>query len=587
MRNTRRPMWRLLAVLAALGLVAGACGDDDGGEQGESSETTFASEGGTVGEQEEATAAFGGNIVVGLEGESAVWTPGESELTAGGLSVAYSIYDPLLSLNATGEYVPFLAESFEPNADLTEYTLTLRDGVTFHDGTPLDAETLKWNFDTLLFADGRNTQGSLKGAGVTGMEIVDDMTVRYTLSAPNAGFPDLLRGTSGTPVSREAYEADPEGFGSAPVGTGPFVFESWIRDGSLIVTRNDDYWMTNEAGEALPYLNQIEFRPIPDEESRVLSLESDDIQVMQTLRGSTAKRAIDLVDDDNRDFGAVTYVGNISGSAIFNTLEPPLDDVRVRRALALASDGEQVAAVLGDDGLVPRSPGFFSADSPWFSEAASATYPGIDGRDIDAAIALIDEYKNDPARSDGQGAGESVTIEYSCLPDPSLIAVAQLQQQLWSEAGVDVTLEQVEQAVLISNALGSADQPSAWSGDFSANCWRSPALTGDPLTDFQTFFGPVETTPTNFTNYTHPDIDAALETLRTSSEFEERYAAVEAIQLRAYEDVPIAFSSATPTLVGFRGDIYGIADWTLPNGDPGTGIPGGVMRFHQAFMAVD
>ena len=69
--------------------------------------------------------------------------------------------------------------------------------------------------------------------------------------------------------------------------------------------------------------------------------------------------------------------------------------------------------------------------------------------------------------------------------------------------------------------------------------------------------------------------------------FEERYAAVEAIQLRAYEDVPIAFSSGTPTLVGFRGDVHGIASWTLPDGSLGTGIPGGVMRFHQAFLAIE
>lgn len=587
MNHTRRRAWRLLAVLAALGLVAGACGDDSTDDgQGETTDTTFA-DGGTVGEQTEATAVYGGRLVVGLEGESGTWTPGQSELTAGGLSVAYSIYDPLVSLDENGEYKPFLAESIEANDDLTEWTVTLRDGVEFHDGSPLDAETLLWNFETLLFADGRNTQGALTGAGVTGMEVVDDLTVTYVLSGPNAGFPDLLRGTIGMPVSRVAYEADPEGFGSAPVGTGPFELVSWVRDGSLVVDRNPDYWMSDADGNQLPYLDGIEFRPIPDEEARALSLESDDIQVLQTLRGSTAKQVLALVDDADRDFAAVTYVGNLSGSAIFNTLQPPVDDPRVRRALALASDGEQVAEVLGDDGLVPRSPGFFSVDSPWYSEAASSTYPGIDGRDLEQAQALIQEYMDDPARSDGKAVGEPVTVEYSCLPDTSLIAVAQLQQALWTEAGVEVTLEQVDQATLISNGIGSADQAIPWSGNFVINCWRSPALTGDPLTDLQTFFGPVESTPTNFTNYTHPDIDAALDTLRTSDVFEERYAAVEAIQLQAYEDVPIAFSSGTPTLVGFRGDVHGIASWTLPDGSLGTGIPGGVMRFHQAFLAIE
>src|SRR5690606_8128641 len=118
-------------------------------------------------------------------------------------------------------------------------------------------------------------------------------------------------------------------------------------------------------------------------------------------------------------------------------------------------DGEQVARVLGDDGLVPRSPGFFSTDSPWYSQTAADAYPGTHGRNLEEATRLIEEYKNDPDRSDGKAPGESVSIEYSCLPDASLIQVAQLQQSLWSEAGVDVALEQVDQATLIGNAIGS------------------------------------------------------------------------------------------------------------------------------------
>jgi peptide/nickel transport system substrate-binding protein len=584
MTSNRRLWWRLLALMAVLGLVAAACGDDSG-DSGESSETTFASEGGELGEQEDAVAAYGGDIAVGLEGESQSWTPGQTQWTVGGLSVGNAIYDPFIVLDGNGEYKPFLAESLTPNADLTEWTVVLRDGVTFHDGTPLDAAAVKWNFDNLINAEGANTQGTLTTAGVTGMEIVDDMSVVYVLSDTNAAFPDLLRGTIGMPVSPTAYEADPEGFNDGPVGTGPFVFDEWVRDGYLRTSRNPDYWMSDENGQQLPYLNSIEFRPIADENVRALALSSDDIQVMQTLRGSTAKQVIALVDDDDRSFNAVTYVGNQSGSAIFNTLEPPLDDVRVRRALAMASDGELVAQVLGDDGLVPRSTGFFSTDSPWYSEAAANAYPGTAGRDLEGAIALREEYENDPARSDGRAPGEPVTLTYSCLPDASLLQVAQLQQSLWSEAGFEVDLSQVEQAELISNAIGTADSTPPWRGTYSANCWRSPALTGDPYTDFVGFFGPVDTSVTNFTNFTDPQIDAALETLRTSADFDERYAAVETIGMVNGENVAIAFSSATPTLVGYRGDIYGIPTWHVPDGALGSGIPGGVMRFHEAFIA--
>ena len=114
-------------LLAALGLVAGACGDDSGGDDDAgTTDTTFSNEGDTIGEQEEATAAYGGRIVVGLEGESATWTPGESELTSGGLTVANAIYDPLIGLNDNGEYTPYLAA----NLDLAAGGTLVADGAT-------------------------------------------------------------------------------------------------------------------------------------------------------------------------------------------------------------------------------------------------------------------------------------------------------------------------------------------------------------------------------------------------------------------------------------------------------------------------
>ena len=351
MTSTRRTWWRVLALLAVLGLVAAACGDDGDGEEG--GETTEDSFGEDQEEETDATAAYGGDIAVGLEAESLSWIPGEAQWTTGGLTVAAAIYDPLVTLNESGEYVPYLADTLTPNAHLSAWTITLRDGVTFHDGTALDAEALKWNFDTLLFADGRNTQGALQTAGVQDMVVVDDMTVEYQLDGPNAAFPDLLRGSIGMPISPTAYQADPDAYNNKPVGTGPFVAQEWVRDSYMRTTRNTDYWRTDDQGQQLPYLNSVEFRPIADESSRALSLQSNDIQVMQTQRGSTAKQVIALTDDENLDFGASTYVGNLSGSAIFNTLEPPVDDVRVRRALAMASDGELVAEVQRLDPFPP------------------------------------------------------------------------------------------------------------------------------------------------------------------------------------------------------------------------------------------
>lgn len=585
MNRSRATWWRVLAVLGALGLLATACGDDDGGG-GTASETT--APGGTTDSTEEGgggddgpTPQPGGSIVVGLEAESNTWTPGPTQLANAGLMVAMAIYDPLVSLNADGEFEPYLAESLDPNDDLTEWTLTLRDGVEFHDGTPLDAATIVWNFEELHFNEESQTYGTLVSAGVDSIEEVDERTVVYRLNEPNAAFPDILRGEAGWPISRTAYEADPEAFGENPVGTGPFVMESWTRDDRAVVVRNENYWMTAPNGDQLPYLDRIEFRPITDEDSRVASLASGDVQMMQTLRGSAVKQVLELV--DSGDYEGSMHVGNNSGSAILNVLEPPLDDLRIRRALALASDSEQVQVVLGDDGLTEVSTGFFSEDSPWYSETAADAYPTE--RDVETAQQLVEEYKNDPDRSDGKGAGEDVVVTYACPPDPSLIAVSQLQQGLWQEAGVVVELAQVEQATHISNAVGTADTDPPFRGNFSINCWRAGGGEGDPLTSLQSFFGPVESTPGNFTNYTNEEIDEQLDILQTSPDFATRYAAVERISIITAEEFPILWSSPTPTIVGYRNDIHGVTDWVLPSGNPGQGTPGAVARFHQVFIA--
>jgi peptide/nickel transport system substrate-binding protein len=583
---TRR-LVRCLALLLCLSLVATACaGDDDAPDTG-ATDTTAPPGGedeGSGDEGSEDDPQYGGRVVVGLEAETNNWLPGLGSFASSGVTVAMSVYDPLVVLNEDGEWEPNLAESLEANEDLTEWTMTLREGVEFHDGTPFDADALKWNFDTLHNVSSSLTYGSIQATGVDSVDVVDDLTVVWRLTDTNAAFPDLLRGAVGWPTSPAAFDdLGAEGLSEAPVGTGPFVFVEWRRDERFLARRNENYWRTDADGNQLPFLDEVEFRPIPDEDSRVQSLEADTVQIVSTLRGSAIKTLMGLTDTGN--FGGNLWVGNTSGASIFNTLVPPVDDVRIRRALAYAGDGEAVAVVLGDDGLVPITTTFFSEDSPWFSDAASEAYPGAAGRDVDAAIALVEEYRADPDRSDGRQPGSPIEITYACPPDPSLIEVSQLVQQLWGDAGVVVNLVQVEQATHIGNAVGSPDQTPPWSGDYMVNCWRAGAGEGDPLTSFQNFFGPVDTTPGNFTNFTHPDIDAAMEVLKTSIDFEERYAAAEQINLVANEHVPLTWGVGTATYVGWRDDVRGVATWRTPAGTMGNGTVDARVILHQAWLA--
>jgi peptide/nickel transport system substrate-binding protein len=527
------------AGIVGLLIATAACGSDDEGGDG--------AEGAVVDASDAGDPVDCGEIVVGLEAETNSWLPGTANFGNPGYNVAFSIYDPLMKRTTEGEPEPYLAESMEPNADLTVWTLTLRPDVKFHDGTPLNAEAIKTIWDNYLVAPGSNLAANL--AEVQSVDVVDDLTVTYTLKAPNAAFPDLLTDPAGWPFSPTAAAAAGADAGSEPVGTGPFKFVSWQRDSQLVVEKNEDYWQ-----EGLPHLDKITFRPIPDEDTRLSSLQSGDIDAMQSLRQSTVSRARDVDGVDNYE-----YLGNNSGGSNFNTAKPPFDDLRVRKALALALDQDALIEVLGGTGLTPPSTQFFGPNDAFYSEKAAEAWPT---NDPEEAQKLYDEYKNDPARSDGKAVGEDISFTYTCPPDPSLNELSQLYQSFWNNLGMQVELEQVEQAAYTSQVVAR---------DYDAGCTRHGAAR-DPYYVFQRAFTPGVP---NVTEFTDPRIDAALETMRGSTDVEERKAAAEEISLVLAEEVPITFTGGTLTVVAVKDVIKNVDGWVFPDGTEGNGTPDG------------
>jgi peptide/nickel transport system substrate-binding protein len=540
--DRRRGAHKLLAALVVLLSVAAACGGgDDKGEEG------AGEPGGSQSDiSEQGTPVDGGSITVGLEAETNSWLPGSANFANSGTDVAYAIYDPLLRRDENGEMQPYLAESITPNDDVTEWTLKLRPDIKFHDGTPLDAQALKTIFDKYLTIDGANTAATLEGAE---MVVVDDLTVTYNLDKPNSGFSDNLGLAAGWPFSPTAASRFGADAGSHPVGTGPFVFDSWTRDDRLVVKKNPDYWQ-----KGLPHLDEIVFRPIPDEDTRLSSLESGDIDVMQTLRQSTGIRARDLDGVDNYE-----ALGNTTGVNIFNTTKPPLDDIRVRKALVLASDQDQVIEVQGGTGVVPPSTQLFNKKDPYYSKEVADAWPGYDP---DEARKSLDEYVNDPDRSDGKAVGEPVSFRYDCLPDPVLVDLAQIYQSFWQDIGVKVELRQVEQATHVSEAI---------SGDFQAKCFRA-GLDADPYPTLHNAFTMPSTL--NFTRITDPKIDSDLDELRQSSDIDERKALVEDISMIVNEKFPFTYHGATLAVLAAQDAVKGLDAWTFPDGKKGSGTPG-------------
>jgi peptide/nickel transport system substrate-binding protein len=574
-----------LAIPLVLAFVAASCGsdsstdtgsddstaeettDDDGAAEEETPEATAPDVDTTVAPETE-TAVYGGTITIGLESEATGLRPWEDSCSSPCYHVMQSIYDGLFEQTSEGTYEGFLAEGIESNEDFTVWTMTLRPDVVFHNGTPLTAQTIVDMFP--IQQAGSAASSAVAASGLTAVAAIDDLTVEYTLAAPFSAFPSYLAGAPlGYPFDPAAAAADSAGYSTNPIGTGPFQMASRDIDNETVVERNENYWFVDADGNQLPYLDSISFRPIPDEGTRLDALVSGTTNAMMSLRQATirdarAESGIELIE----------FQGNNTGGGMYNTSLPPYDDVRVRKGLSSMNDQERVIEALGGAGISIPTTQFFSNDSPWWTQEAADAYTTFD---FEAGVALLQEYIDDPARSDGKAAGEKIDVELSCPPDPTLIAAMQVLEQVWTGSElVNVTLTQFDQATHINNAVSDTHQ---------AHCWRWGG-EGDPSASLNPFVAPAAESVANFPNYDDPEMQAWAAEASATDDFETRKELYGLINTRINELNLTWYSGGTAVMVAHAPGIEGLVGWTLPDGSLGSGIaPEARVRYHQAFIS--
>ena len=467
----------------AMSLVAAACGggDDNGGGGG--------------GDDEEAAGdpTPGGEVIYGLEAEnSGGWCLAEGQLAISGIQVARAVYDTLTVPNEDAEYVPFLAETVEANDDFTEWTITIREGVKFHDGTDLNAEVVKNNLDAYRGTyEGRNPLlFRFVLDNVADVQTTDEMTVVVTMKSPWPSFDAYLFSSGRLGIMAQAQLDDAENCDTNMIGTGPFKKESWTVNESFRATKNEDYWQTDENGDQLPYLDAIEFRPIVEGEARVNALLGGDINAMHTsgaeqidtLQIQEENGAINLV--ESTEYAEVAY-------GMFNTRMAPFDNQIAREAAAYALDRDTLNEV--------RNLGLFTMASGPFAEGEIGYLEdtGFPAYDLDKAKELVAQYE--------QETGEPLAFTLTTTNDASTVATAQFIQESAEKAGMDVSLKQVEQAALINTALG---------GDWQAIAWRNHP-GGNPDSQYVWWHSSM---PTNFGGIDDPQMDELLERGRATDD---------------------------------------------------------------------
>jgi peptide/nickel transport system substrate-binding protein len=387
----------------------------------------------------------GGSITYGLESETAGgWCPSTARLAISGIMVAAAIYDTLTAPNSKNEIVPNLAKSVTHDDTYTNWKITLREGVKFHDGTDLTADAVKQNIE--VWRTGTLLSSVFKD--IADVQVTAPLEVTVTTSRPWVAFDSFLYFDGRLGIVAPAQLNDTENCSSNLIGTGPFELDHWTVNQELVVNKNANYWQKDSKGKQLPYLDKITFKPVAEAVQRVNSLEGGQLDVMHTSDGQQVyaleqkASQFNLIKEQTGRREIRYYLMNVA--------KPPLDDPIARRAVALAVDREQINTIR-NSGIYTIGDGPFDTKVPGFVKN-----PGYPNYNLKEAKKLAKQYK------DAHGGEFSVVLEHT--NDPANSAEAQLIKEQLGKAGIDATLKQDDQTAFIAAAVG---------GNFSIMLWRN------------------------------------------------------------------------------------------------------------------
>ena len=206
----------------------------------------------------------GGKLTIGLNAEEQGFNPSSGRFDTAGFMYARTVFDPLMITTAKGTTVPYLAESMTPNSDATEWTITVRPNIKFHDGTPCDGNALKVNMESYLASP---LVGVAIRPLIAGVEQTGDRSIVVKMKHGWWTFPVTMAEQQICFVFAPSMLKEPNAGTNNPIGTGPFVFKEWKVNDHFTAVANKDYWRPG-----LPYLSEITYKPIPDDQARAQAL---------------------------------------------------------------------------------------------------------------------------------------------------------------------------------------------------------------------------------------------------------------------------------------------------------------------------
>ncbi|MFH7322235.1 ABC transporter substrate-binding protein [Aeromicrobium sp. JJY06] len=435
--------------------------------------------------------------------------------SGGDHQMLYPLYDTLVSFDKDLQPQPGLAESWEYETP-TALVLKLREGVTFHDGAPLDAEAVKYNLERAA-AEGSNIAADVES--IESVEVVDDLTVKLNLTQPNSALVMTLADRAGMMVSPQAAEAAGGDLSTNPVGAGGWKFVDWKRGTSMTYEKFDDYW-----DEDVERVDKVVIRVMPEPKTRATSLRSGQQDIAWDIVPADAES---IQDDDKLTLHEQPRMW--TWMIYTNRASEELGDPRVRRALSLAMDRDQLlkSAYFGL-GTKPRG---FLPDGYWAepSEKAQLDY------DVDEAKKLIAE-----------AGAEGLSFDMLLYADSTSTRVGEILKQQWSEIGVTANLVPREVNQANSDYFNDVKTPAffaAWTGR------PDPALTYRLMFTKEAYF--------NTSKQSTPGIEEALAEDAVATTQEDRKKALDKASEAVVEDMPIIPIVFQHSLTGLGENVEG------------------------------
>jgi peptide/nickel transport system substrate-binding protein len=414
--------------------------------------------------------------------------------------------DKLFDIDEKLNIVPQLALSYSTSDDGKEVAIKLRPGVKFHDGEPLDAEAAKFSIERHLTFPGSFRKPEL--ASVDHVEIVDPLTIKLVLKSPFSPLIAQLTDRAGMMVSPKAAKAAGDKFGLHPVCAGPYKFVERVQQDRIVFEKFADYWNKDNV-----FIDKIVFLPIVDATVRLANLKSGGLDLIERVLATDIK---DVRADGRLKLSTAIELGyqGITLNIGHDKNKGPLSQsAKVRQALDLAIDREAINQVVFNGEFMPGNQ-WINPEHPYYQKA----FP-IRPRDVEKAKALLKE----------AGVTPPVAVDFMVPKGAETEAVAQVVQSMAAEAGFDMKIRVTEFATSLKQAEAGEYQAYllAWSGriDPDGNSYIFMRTGG----------------PQNYSAWSNPEADKALDDARLVTDMTQRRAIYEKLAKLELEDEAILY----------------------------------------------